>query len=367
MSVTDLFADRIALRDLEPRSSAVRGLGALRAQLKLAAPFVPCKNEVDYAAVVLEFIADLAGADVDILYVGDTVFNDGSVICNLSSLVPGRVFGFLGNENGFGHGDDFIIGPVYFGRRWTSLVRFVSEARRRGLAFGKRTVGLFDLDQTVYAAKGRNDSALYQARWTAIEAFLRDIIPPYKYDPIRAEAIYRRFDRDEFHRVTRDNMDYVVLLVLAVASSLFDVSELEAFAGDQNNSIAGLIDLIYRRAVGRRGHEDVERLVEVIRAVQHNTLAGDQTPCKDFRRCECEATGRRMRISASVPEPSIALNREVVDFINFLKDAGACVMALSDRPVEAAVIDEDDMREDLLTIPMGTEGVPIREFLRKHA
>jgi hypothetical protein len=367
-SVADLFSDYICLRDLQPRTSSIRGLDALRDSLKLAAPFVPRKSEPDYARVVGSFVNELVGPDARIIYVGDTVFNDGSVICNLDAFLPGSTFGFLCNEKGFGGAQDFILGPVYFAQQWRSLVSFARECRSRNIHFDQNTVALFDLDQTVYAAKGRDDKALHQARWDAIQSFLRDTIPSYKYDAKQAERIYRQFDRDEYHHVTRDNMDYVVLLVLAVAAGLCDVREIEAFAASRENTISALTELLHTRALARQGHEKIEDVLNVIRAVHYNTLAGDQTPCKDFRRYECRATALRMRASDEGEDVGrICLNREVVDFIRYLKEHNAKVFAVSDRPVEAALVEEeaDGQREDLMSIAMPIIGFPIYNHLAR--
>jgi hypothetical protein len=366
-SVTDLFGDLIALRDLQPRTHQVRALDQLRVPLDLAAPFVPRKSELDYARVVRSFVDDLVGQTARIIYVGDTIFNDGSVICNLESNKPDSVFGFLCNEKGFATVDDFILGPIYFAKRWRSLVPFARECQKRGIPIDANTVGLFDLDQTVYAAKGRDDGPLHQARWDAIQAFLKNTIPAYKFEPEAAERIYRQFDRDEYHRITRDNMDYVVLLVLAVAAGLCDAREIDSFAASSENSISSLTELLHARALARRGHEQIDDVLEVIRAVHYNTLAGDQTPCKDFRQYECHFTALRMRSQQDGDGAGrIVLNREVVDFVHFLKEKGARVFAVSDRPVEAAVIEQDYQRdtEDLMSIPMPIIGVPIANALK---
>ena len=155
-------------------------------------------------------------------------------------------------------------------------------------------------------------------------------------------------------------MDYVVLLVLAIASGLCDAEEIESFAASDNNSIASLTELLHQRALARQGHEDLGEVVNVIRAVHYNTVAQDQTPCKEFRRYECLSTGKYMRAQGNDPQNRIFLNREVVDFIQFLKNRGARVFAVSDRPVEAAVAeDENGTTEDLMRIRMQTSGYPI--------
>lgn len=227
---------------------------------------------------------------------------------------------------------------------------------------------MFDLDQTVYAAKGRDDEPLVRARWDATRVYLEDIVPQYKFDAERAEALYREFDRDDYHSVTRDNLDYVVLLVLAVASGLADATEIRDYASSSRPSIAALAEELRRRASMRVGHEDMARVLDAVKAVYYNTLAGDQTPCKDFRRYECLSMAERMRRAGPDGDAErIYLNREVVEVIQFLKRAGVHLMAVSDRPVEAAVVEgDDDVSQgttDLMTVPMTVRGVSILDAL----
>ncbi len=358
-SITDLFGDLISLRDLEPRSPKVRGLGELRQELGLAAPFVPRKSDPEYARVVASFAQDVAGPHPTIIYVGDTVFNDGTAICGLEESSPGSVYGFLCNERGFGIPDDFTVGPIYFAKKWRSVNRFVEDALHHGLSIDKGTVGFFDLDQTVYAAKGRDDEPLRIARWKALLAFLKDSIPPHRFDPAQAERIYRHLDQDSYHRITRDNMDYVALFVLAVSAGLCDAPEIEEFAASPENSIASLTERLYQRARARKGHEEIDGVIDEIRRVYLNTLNGDQTPCKGFRRYECEETAVAMRGAANIDVGArITLNHEVVDLVVFLRDRGVHVFALSDRPIEAAVVETDDgAAEDLMSIPMPATGM----------
>jgi len=364
-SIVDLFGDQICLRDLQPRTQRVRNLNALRDTLSLPSRFVPRKNEAAYARVLQYFANDLVPRQSGIVYVGDTVLNDGTAIQNLSALAGVPVLGFLCNEKGFSADSEFLLGPVYFARHWSSLIEFARAALRRGLGLGPDTVAFFDLDQTVYAAKGRDDEPLRDARWEAILAFLTDILPKQRFEQSRLEAIYRHFDSDSYHFITRDNMDYVVLLVLSVASGLCDVQEIEILTGEGKAGIAQITQLLHQRAIAAQsGAENADRLLGVIRAVHYNTVASDQTPCKEFREYECRHTAFRMRKS-SLADGAIVLNREVLDFIAFLRERGVNVFAVSDRPTEAAVIEaEDRPPEDLMSIPMSASGTRILEILR---
>jgi hypothetical protein len=92
-------------------------------------------------------------------------------------------------------------------------------------------------------------------------------------------------------------------------------------------------------------------------------LVDMKMPCKQFRGQECVAMARRM---ASDGDGALVLNRDVLDLIDFLRRRDVAVMAFSDRPVEAAVIEPDDDEHeavDLMTIAMATRGVAIAREL----
>jgi hypothetical protein len=372
LTVSDLFGDLILLRDLEPRAPTLDGIGALRAELGWDPIYIPRKSEPDYARALTRIIAGVTpGGPEQIIYVGDTLLNDGGAIRGLQHFgPPGGVWGFLCGATR-GSDTDFVVGRVYYGARWSSLAPFLRSAAAEGLALGERTYALFDLDQTVYAAKGRDDEPLLGARWDAVREYLESIVPSYKFDPSRAETLYREFDDDVYHPVTRDNLDYVVLLVLAVAAGLADASEIGNYSNSSRPSIGALAEELRRRASARIGHEDIGAVLDAIKAIYYNTLAGDQTPCKDFRQFECLAMARRMRgdeVIRTGADQRIVLNREVTDLIGFLRSTGTKLIAVSDRPVEAAVVEDDGPggeTTDLMKVPMAVRGVSLREFFQR--
>lgn len=358
VSVADLFGDQIMLRDIEPRSPELDGIETFRDELGWDETFLPRKNEPEYAQALLRIMGGREEKNPErIVYVGDTLLNDGGAIQGLQALgPPGRVWGFLCGATRARPERDFALDRIYFGSEWRSLHAFMGYAQADGLVFDAGTWVLFDLDQTVYAAKGRDDEALLRARWDGVCEYLESIVPAYKFDLARAQALYREFDRDEYHSVTRDNLDYVVLLVLAVASGLADAAEIRDFANSSKPGIGTLADELRRRAAMRVGHEDIDAVLNEVKAVSYNTANGDQTPCKEFRRYECLAMAARMRGEiVGEKEDRILLNREVVDLIGCLRETPARLFAVSDRPIEAAVVeaeDADGSLTDLMTVPM---------------
>ncbi len=364
LSVSDLFGENIMLRDIEPRSPSLDGIESFRAELGWDSIYAPRKNEPEYARALLRIMSSDGEPPKQIVYVGDTLLNDGGAIRGLQAAgPPGRVWGFLCGATKANPDADFDLDRIYFGARWSSLHSFVGRALSEGLVFDQGTWVLFDLDQTVYAAKGRDDEPLVRARWDAVRAYLEEIVPEYKLDPERAEALYRRFDQDEYHPVTRDNMDYVVLLVLAVASGLADAAEISEYASSSRPSIAALAEVLCRRASIRAKHENIPAVLDAVKAVYYNTRAGDQTPCKDFRRHECLTMAARMRGDLGADgDDRILLNREVVDLIGHVQRTDAHLFAVSDRPLEAGVVEPDDSelpKTDLMTVPMGIRGSAI--------
>jgi hypothetical protein len=364
-AVTDVFGARIALRDLEPRDATLPGLEQLHKELSLEDRYIPRKNEPAYGQVLMRIIAGLRPTGPEqIVFVGDTLLNDGGAIRGLQQASdPSQdVWGFLCGATPAPQRADFVLNRVYFASEWSGLSAFFDYAIRDGLRLDSGTAVLFDLDQTVYAAKRRDDAALHLARWEATREYLERIVPAYRFDAKRAEAMYREFDRDDYHPVTRDNLDYVVLLVLAVASGLADATEIKTYATSTRPSIGALADELHRRALIRRGHEEIDNTLAAIKEVLYNTIAGDQTPCKRFRRFECLAMARRM---SQTGDGAVVLNREVLEAIDFLQRRGVMLMAFSDRPVEAAVLDADDEEGpvDLMSVSMVTRGSSISDDL----
>jgi hypothetical protein len=366
-SVTDLFGDNITLRDLEPRAAHVTGLTDMRREQGWDRSYAPRKHDRDYAAVVLRIVEQVMGTrPKQLLYVGDTLLNDGNAMRHLAGQMgKENVWGYIGGATVASDGECLWVGRLCLSSVWRNVVQFIRQAVGEGLAIGPGTVAIFDLDQTVYGAKGREDEQFYGARWEALRAYLETIVPRYRLDLDRAASAYREFDSDDFHVITRDNMDYVVLLVLAVAAGLADAGEIREYAASARPSIVALADELRRRADLRRSYEDVERVLGAIKATYYNSLVGDPTPAKDFRRFETLAVAQRMR-AAGVG--AIAITYEIYDLIRWLRLSRMPVMAFSDRPVEGTVIGEGDEAGpiDLLKIPMLVRGESIQRLLSEE-
>jgi len=370
-SVRDIFGDNIVLRDLEPRNAKIRGLSKIFDKLEIPEGVVPRKNEPVYAAVVESFVHDLCeGQAKGIVYVGDTIFNDGSVIKNLRTRGH-EIVGFICNERKEASLGDFMLGDIILAENWSSIWKALREALRRGISIGPELVAIFDLDQTVYAAKGRHDEPLKRARLEAVHALLRDIVGEPWYDIVRVERLYREFDSDNYHALTRDNQDYVVFLALVGCLGFYDIEDIKKRLADPTASMLVLIEDTMVKVEQLKGHEDVKRIQQLIKEIYFNARAGDQTPCKTFRQGEYCTTYKWMSGDVQGDETlevsqRIPVTLEIVDLIEFLRAKGVSIFALSDRPVEATEPSETLGLggKSLLDVSMPVRGIRAAEHLR---
>lgn len=331
VSIRSLFGDNIVLRDLEPLNFKIPGLSRIRDQLSFAEDYMPRKNEPDYVKVVESFIRYIASGIRNVFYVGDSLFNDGYAIKHLSGYSHLNVLGFLCNQSKLRTGD-FLLGNILFSDDWANLWKLLPEGLKRGITIDEQTIGLFDLDNTTYAAKGRESEPLTAARLEAVHLLFSEALGPHRYHKERTERAFREFDRDEYHPYTLDNLDYVVFLALVFSLGLFDIHEIK-----QNlvqRGIAFFCEQVLEEVEKRKSTEDLEKTCDIVREIHFNMRNGDKTPLKMFRSKEYASTGKWMSQGGDLGQ-RISITREVVEIINFLSQNKVHVLALSDRPVEA--------------------------------
>jgi hypothetical protein len=130
---------------------------------------------------------------------------------------------------------------------------------------------------------------------------------------------------------------------LILGAGLVDVDRLVARV--QDGELSSFHDFI-RQVDGRRG-DLFPALQEIHRDVYDRVRRGDPTPFKTFRRHEYRATIERMGCmpdDAPVAEllaGEITVTREVRDAASRLRDRGALLFALSDKPDEASLPTDD--------------------------
>jgi FMN phosphatase YigB (HAD superfamily) len=334
-SIRELFHNFIVLRDLEPYRSEIRGLSALRKELGVPGDVTPRKNEVDYARVIERMVEGLSrGTAKNLLFVGDTPFTDGSVVRNLSHTGTYRTLGLICRESTREWAPDLVIRDLILCSHWSRITKIILEATRRGFGFDDSTVALFDLDNTVYSARGRCDRPLREARVSAVKEIVRAIMGVGRFEDAPIDRVYREFDNEQYHPLTSDNQDYVLVLSLCC---LLGVSSIEEIRREFLMTGSLMLNFIERCRDRLQKRKTAEPLAwEFIQEVYFNARQNDPTPCKTFRQNEYLQTLRRMKDRSLPAAEQIVLTREVVELISYLRGQGITVIAFSDKPKESA-------------------------------
>lgn len=363
LTIRQLFENRVVLRDLRPTDESLPGIEELRGELGLPERAIPRKNEHDYARVLQSIVRQATrGRAKSILYVGDTILHDGSVVRHLCELGKLNAVGFIGNEVPSSRVGDFVIHRLVFSDRWRGLKKLPAIAADFGITLGPECVAVFDLDQTVYAARSRNTEPLRRARFDAVGEILAEALGQARYDAERLLRLYREFDREEYHAITGDNQDSVVFLTLVCALGLYDPVDIRRYFEKPQSSIADLIASSRGRLQARRQSEDLDAVCEIMDEIYFDSRAGDITPFKRFRYREYRKTVEAMR-SPSPGTPNgtsshIRMTHEIVDFVDYLRGFECLVFAFSDRPPEATAPAETAEGPSLLDIPMDLSDAP---------
>jgi hypothetical protein len=343
-SLADVFGDLVIYRDLNPMDPSVPGYKDAWHEMGMESAIPPRKLDMAYAQA-LEWVLGRANeasgrhapALCEIIYLGDTMLNDGGAFKNLRSLTGWPGWCFIGAEK-----DQELQmteqDGLYTANRWIALANFLRSAMDDGAAIGPGTVAIVDIDKTALGGRGRNDKSIDHARTAAMEATLNEAIGPgFRRDEFR--QAYAQLSIPKYHPFTADNQDNVAYICLMLSAGLMEMPDF--FGRVDRGDLKDFRDFM-EQVDARRGelptevralHEDIYR----------RTLAGDLTPFKAFRRREYKETVDRM---GHLPEDAklaqrlveeICVTREVLEACEWLKARGCLMVALSDKPDEATL------------------------------
>ncbi len=343
-SLFDLFGDLVVYRNLNVMDARLPGYVEAYEAMGLTSPIPPRKLETDYARALAWLLARAQAIREphlplhEIVYLGDTMLNDGGAFNNLRDLTRWRGWCFIGSEKD----EELAVSEkngLYQANRWSALAEFLSWTQSQGARLDARTVVVVDVDKTLLGARGRNDGTIDRARLAAIEATAAEAAGT-AFDLDEFRRIYAEVNTPRYHAFTGDNQDIVAYVCLM----------LSAGAG----TLAGLQDDL---AQGRlTGYQDFMAQIEAVRdclaapglVALHDDLysrvrEGDPTPFKAFRRREYLETVRRMgHLPDNAPlarflVEEICITQEVYEAVQWLKGRGCLLLALSDKPDEATV------------------------------
>lgn len=341
LTLYDLFGDLVIYRNLDALDARLPRFADAYADMGLASPIPPRKLDAAYAqalAWLLERSGQLADrpALAELIYIGDTMLNDGGAFINLRDRTGWPGWCFIGAEKD----EELAIsekGGLYKANRWAALAEFLGWVQSQGAAVDARTAVIVDIDKTLLAARGRNDGTLDRARVVAVEATVAGALGA-QFDRNGFRRVYAVLNATQYHPFTGDNQDIVAYICLMLSAGLSTLEQLQA-----EIESGCLTD--FRDFMGQMDRQQVQlatkSLLDLHGEIYGRVLAGDPTPFKAFRRREYVETVARM---GHLPEDAplaqrlveeICLTREVYEAALWLKGRGCLLLASSDKPDEA--------------------------------
>lgn len=348
--LADFFGDLVIYRNLEPLDRRLPGLKAAAYRMDIPNDRIPRKQDRDYAKAAVWFAKQaqkLRKQETplsEIIFVGDTFFNDGRAYTNMREVSGWDGACFIGGEkpNDPPHAqvdDD----QIFVANRWAALSDWAKWLLSQGLRLDARTVAVIDIDKTALGAKGRNDHVINEARLEGIFRTM-DSVLGRNFDRALFERHYAELNRGRYHFLTEDNQDYLAYICMVLNAGLIDYDDMlkEIETGSLDNFEQFLRWVDSRLNIHPFAGENLRQVHE---AVICSVRVGDPTPFKRFRRQEFITTVERMgQLPDDTPvelllAEEITLTNEVCELTEWLRDRGVLLLCLSDKPDEASCPD----------------------------
>ena len=348
--LADFFGDMVIYRNLEPLDRRLPGLKSAGYRMDVANDRIPRKQEPEYAKAAIWFAKQaqkLRKVNVslsEILFVGDTFFNDGGAYTNIRTLTEWAGACFIGSEKPKDEpAAEVDENNIFNTNRWAALSDWAKWLLDQALHVDSRTAAIIDIDKTVLGAKGRNDHVINEARLEGIFRTM-DAVLGENFDRAKFENHYRELNRGKYHFLTEDNQDYLAYICMVLNAGLIDYQEIqsEIANGSLDNFEQFLRWVNSRMMIRPMSGENLRQVHEAVVGAVH---VGDPTPFKRFRRQEFITTVERMgnvADTASVEEMllnEITLTNEVCELVEWLKARNVLLLSLSDKPDEASCPD----------------------------
>lgn len=346
-TVSEFLEDHIVYRNLEPADQSLPGLTYIAPKIGIEKTGVPRKTQPAYAQVVAYLLNEVQlkrGVKESIrnlIFIGDTRMLDGTAFTNLCRAGGWNGVAFIGSENNQQPEStkiEELAGgeKIYLANRWSALEEFDQFCQGKGIPGDASTALVVDLDKTTLGARGRNAHTIDQARVSAVQRTVAELLGKSFNLQLFKEA-YDLFNQVEFHPFTADNQDYLAYICLIIGSGLEDTERLAQHVREKQ--LCSFDDFIAQVDEHRMNlpvnlaaiHSEIHRYVRL----------GDPTPFKAFRRNEYLLTIARMGFlsdSATVEEmldQEILITQEVRQAALTWRERGALVFGLSDKPDEA--------------------------------
>jgi phosphoserine phosphatase len=367
-SLYEFLGDFVVYRNLVPMDARLPAFEALQSALGLDGVSLPRKAELNYGRVVAEMLRQARALDGPsapastiqrLIYIGDTRMNDGTAFRNLCEAGGWPGWAFIGHEALSSPpsieleslGGDVILSEaegskgrlkapamLYLANRWSALFDFVRFVEREGFVLDAGTAVVIDMDKTAIGARGRNDAVINAARVEGVRRTVADVLGA-AFDAEAFRTAYDALNQSRYHAFTADNQDYLAYICLILGTGLFALDDLkhQVETGAIDNFEAFITRVERRRdELGQSGlvsiHDEVWRRVQV----------GDPTPFKAFRYNEYLTTVARFgempgEAVTDVLTQRIVITQEVREVARSLRERGALIFGVSDKPDEASL------------------------------
>jgi len=343
-SLHEILRDLIVYRNLIPADDRLPSVVEIDKQLGLAESGLPRKAEPEYGRVVAEMLRraralDLPGATIRrLIYIGDTQMNDGTAFRNLCTAGGWPGWAFIGRDGIDRPPQVQVEGALYVANRWSALPDFVRFVEDEGFALDEATAVVIDVDKTAIGARGRNDRVINAARVEGVKRTVADLLGP-DFDADAFQAAYDELNQSTYHPFTADNQDYLAYICLMLGTGLFDLGTVKSQV--KAGSMHHFTDFV-AEAQGRRSELAGTGLESIHDDVWQRVKARDPTPFKAFRYNEYLSTVARFSDlpGATVDEllaQRIVITQEVRDVAAALRERGALILGVSDKPDEASI------------------------------
>jgi hypothetical protein len=350
----DIWGDRIVYRNLAPQDPRLPSFRELRELLPLRSPHLPRKTDLDYAVVVAELLRrarqlDLPGGRLQrLVFIGDTRLLDGSAFHNLCLAGGWPGWAFIGRDEMAAATSVQIEERLYLANRWSLLGEFLEFVAGEGFGLDEGTAVVIDMDKTAIGARGRNDTAIDEARLEGVRDTVAGLLGA-DFDEAAFRAMYGELNRPQYHAFTADNQDYLAYICLMLEAGLYEYGSLVQEV--QSGALSSFADFI-RYVQVRRTELPSAGLRAIHEQVWGNFQAGDPTPFKTFRYNEYLATAARFGGVLDEPVESalrrrVLLTQEVKQAAETLRGRGALVFGLSDKPDEASLPTPEQARRGM--------------------
>jgi len=343
-SLHEILGDFVVYRNLVPADARLPSVAELQERLGLDKDTLPRKAEPDYGCVVAELLRrsralDLLRAPIRrLIYIGDTRLNDGTAFRNLCAAGGWPGWAFIGRDEMRSPPQVEVEGQFYLANRWSALPDFVRFVESGGFALDEGTAVVIDVDKTAVGARGRNDPVINAARVEAVQHTVADLLGP-NFDEQAFRTVYDALNQPAYHAFTADNQDYLAYICLMLGTGLL---ELDALVHEvKAKSMQRFTDFI-ARIESRRPELAPTGLTPIHDDVWHRVQAGDPTPFKAFRYNEYRTTVARFGDLAGttveeVLAQRIVITQEVRETAAALRERGALIFGVSDKPDEASL------------------------------